>query len=164
MQETRVLSVVWEYATCLGGTKPMHHNCSLCSTAREPQLLKPVPPRAVQETPPQWEARALQLESSPHSPKLEKSPRSSEGLAQPKLNKYIYFLKSESEARYQYVSHKQIRSSEDYIQGESIHEAEFTEDIHNGSYYYLPMVDVVSMAGWGQASRSREAAESWEQD
>ena len=89
----------------------------------------------------------MQVESSRHSPKLQKSPRSHEDLAQPKLNKYIYFLKKESGDRYQYVSHKQIRSSEDCTQGESVREAAFTEDIHHGSYHYLPVADVVSMTG-----------------
>ena len=41
---------------------------SLCSRAREPQLLKPAHPRArspQQEKPPQWEARGPQLQGSP---------------------------------------------------------------------------------------------------
>ena len=48
------------------------------------RLLKPVCPRAralQQEKPPQWEASALQLQSSTCSPQLEKSPE------QPKKNK-----------------------------------------------------------------------------
>ena len=41
-----------------------------------------------QEKPPQWEAHALELESNPHPPQLEKKPvQSSEDLAQPKINK-----------------------------------------------------------------------------
>ena len=51
------------------------------------QLLKPVHPRACasqQENPPQEQAFAPQLPSSPHSPQLEKSLRSSENPVQPK--------------------------------------------------------------------------------
>ena len=55
------------------------------SRARQQQLLKPVCPRACdpkQEKPPQREIYALQLESSPHSLQLEKSPCSNKGPAQ----------------------------------------------------------------------------------
>ena len=43
--------------------------------AHEPQRLRSVHPRAFvlqREKPPQWEAHSWQLESSPHSPQLEK--------------------------------------------------------------------------------------------
>ena len=43
---------------------------------RVPHLLKPTLPTAYasqQENPPQWKARALQLENSPHMPQLEKA-------------------------------------------------------------------------------------------
>ena len=68
---TRVQSLVWEDSTCLGATKPMSHNfwspCTLepmhcnywSSYALEPVLHH-------QKKPPQWEARALQLESCLH--------------------------------------------------------------------------------------------------
>ena len=49
---------------------------SLCSRAQEPRLLKPMCPRAPppqQEKPLQWQARALQVESSPYSLELEKA-------------------------------------------------------------------------------------------
>ena len=49
---------------------------SLCSRAWEPQLLKPVHPRAhtlQKEKPPQWKAHVLRLESSPHALQLEKA-------------------------------------------------------------------------------------------
>ena len=39
-----------------------------------------------QEKSVQWEACAWQLESGPCLPQLEKSPRSNENLAQPKIN------------------------------------------------------------------------------
>ena len=42
MQGTWVWSLVWEDSTCLGATKPVSHNY----WAHEPQLLKPVHPRA----------------------------------------------------------------------------------------------------------------------
>ena len=50
---------------------------NLCSTAREPQLLKPLSPGAC----------TLQLESSPFSPKPEKSPGSNHDPAQTKIKK-----------------------------------------------------------------------------
>ena len=49
---------------------------NLCSRAQEPQLWKAMHRIACapqQEKPPQWEAHAPQLESSPCSPQLEKS-------------------------------------------------------------------------------------------
>ena len=71
MQGTRVLSLVWEYPTCHGATKPMCHNYWACV----PQLLSPHAtttearaPRAhapQQEKPLQWEARAPQRRVAP---------------------------------------------------------------------------------------------------
>ena len=52
-----------------------------------PQLLKPMRPRAhalEQERPLKGAARALQLESNPRSPQLEKGPRSNEDSAKNK--------------------------------------------------------------------------------
>ena len=49
---------------------------SLCSRAQEPQLLKSECSRAhalPQKKPPQWEAHTPYLESSAHSPQLEKT-------------------------------------------------------------------------------------------
>ena len=49
---------------------------SLCSRARELQLLKPDHPRThtlQQDKPPQWKAHVLQLETSPHPLQLEKA-------------------------------------------------------------------------------------------
>ena len=73
---------------------------SLCSRVQEPQPLSPhavVPeayvPRACapqQGRRPQWEAHMPQLESSPCSLQLEKSPRSSEDPAQPKIHKISF--------------------------------------------------------------------------
>ena len=56
MQEEWVPSLVREDSTCQGATKPVCHNW-----AQAPQQEKPL----------QWEACALQLESSPHKPQLE---------------------------------------------------------------------------------------------
>ena len=53
------------------------------------QLLKPACPRAhalQQETPSQGEVRAPQLESSPRSTQLAKSPHSNKDPVQPKIN------------------------------------------------------------------------------
>ena len=72
---------------------------TLCSSAREPQLLKLACPRACalqQEKPPQCEAGAPQLESRPCSLQPEKSLHSIKDLAQPQINTYIilkYFKK-----------------------------------------------------------------------
>ena len=61
---------------------------SLCPGAREQQLLKPACARACAPWQrPHSETLTLQLGSSPHLPQLEKSPPSSEDLAQPKINK-----------------------------------------------------------------------------
>ena len=55
-----------------------------------PQLLKLTCPRAhglQQEKPPQWEAHALQIESSPHSPQLKESPCCNEDPTLPNIKK-----------------------------------------------------------------------------
>ena len=41
MQGTRVQALAWEDPACCGATKPVPQLLSLCSRAREPQLLKP---------------------------------------------------------------------------------------------------------------------------
>ena len=93
MQETRVWSLIWEDPTCQGATKPMCHNYWAC--ALEPGSRNywaheaTAEARAPQEKPPQWEACAPQLESSPCYLQLEKSPSTSEDPAQPKINKII---------------------------------------------------------------------------
>ena len=96
-QETRVQSLVRDDSICCGATKPVYHEHWICALeARNCNLLKPMCPRACtlqQEKPPQWEAPALQLESSPCSSQQEKTPSSSEDPAQPKINKIILFLK-----------------------------------------------------------------------
>ena len=74
-------------------TYPMHQNYWACALelgssnywAHVSQLLKPEHPGALapqQEKQPQWEALALKLESSHHSPQLEKRPSTAK-------NKYI---------------------------------------------------------------------------
>ena len=74
--------MIWEDPACGGTTKPMRHQLySLCSRGQKLPQLKPECPRArdlEQEKPPQWKAHAPNLESSPHSPLLEKSQRSKE--------------------------------------------------------------------------------------
>ena len=78
MQETQIRPLIWEEPTGRWTAKRMHHTYWACaleprscnSWAHLPRLLKPVHPRACalpQEEPPQWEAQALQLESSPGS-------------------------------------------------------------------------------------------------
>ena len=84
MQEKWVWSLIREDPTCSEATKPMCHNYWTCALepgshscwAPVPQWLKPASSRACalqQEKPPQGEAQALQLESSPCSPQLEKA-------------------------------------------------------------------------------------------
>ena len=82
MQETQVRSLVWEDSTCHRATKPPC--CNYWTHALEPMsrnyqahmpLLKPAHPRACalqQEKPPQWEACAPKLETSPGLSQLEK--------------------------------------------------------------------------------------------
>ena len=66
MKGTRVWSLAQEDPTCLGAAKPIGHNYwSGTPKAHARQW----------EKPPQWEAWALQLESSPDSPQLEKAHR-----------------------------------------------------------------------------------------
>ena len=83
MQGTLVRALVREDPTCRRATKPVRHNywasvpqlLSLCSRAREPQLLSPratateastLRARAPQqEKPPQWEARTPQRRVAP---------------------------------------------------------------------------------------------------
>ena len=74
---------------------------SLCSTASNCwahmlQWLKLGLSRAYasqMERAPQWEVCALQLQSRPHSPQLEKNPCSNKDPAQPKINTCNYFSK-----------------------------------------------------------------------
>ena len=82
IQETQVWSLVWEDSTCHRATKPPC--CNYWTHALEPMsrnyqahmpLLKPAHPTACalqQEKPPQWEARAPKLETSPGLSQLEK--------------------------------------------------------------------------------------------
>ena len=76
----------------IGAAKPVRHNYgSLWSLALQPQMLRPMCPRAhalQRKKPPQWAARPPQLESSPQLPPLEKSLRSNKDTAmQKKKNK-----------------------------------------------------------------------------
>ena len=73
-------------------TEPTYHSY----WAHVPQLLSPRTttteahaPRACALKPLQWEGPEPQLQGSPHSLQLEKSPRSNKDPAQSKINKYI---------------------------------------------------------------------------
>ena len=73
MQGSRIWSLIWKDPTFYRTTKLM----CLCSRAQELQWLKPTYPRAhtlQQEKPPQWEACAAQLASSPDSQQPRPSP------------------------------------------------------------------------------------------
>ena len=95
MQETQVRSLIQEDPTCGRATKPMCHNYWACAPEPEnhnywvcsQQLLKLAPPRACAPQQEQWEAYVPQLDSSPGSPPLEKSPRSNKDPTKPKINK-----------------------------------------------------------------------------
>ena len=83
MQGTQVRSLVLEDPTCLGATKPVCHcwvlalepgSCNYWALVQQP--LKPEHSRVCapqQEKPPQWEARAPPLESTPRFLKLGKA-------------------------------------------------------------------------------------------
>ena len=101
MQETRVWSLAWEDSTYTEATKPVSHNYWACapeprspeSPRRETTTERALQSHALQpETPPQGEACAPKLERTP-APQPEKSPRSSEDPAQPRIKT---FLKNES--------------------------------------------------------------------
>ena len=95
MQETWVRSLIWDDPTCHGATKLTHHNYE--ARALEPRshnswahvwhcsptALEPVLHNQKSHS----NKPALQLEGSPCSPQLEKSLRSNEDPAQPKINK-----------------------------------------------------------------------------
>ena len=72
MQETWVQSLIQEDPTCHEANNPVHHNYR----AYVPQLLSSCAHGLQQEKPLQWEAHAVQLESSSHSLQLESSSRS----------------------------------------------------------------------------------------
>ena len=94
MQETWVRSLIQEDPTCCR-PEPVRHNCWACALALRLRLLKPwcLGARAPQrEGPPQWDAWALQLDSSLRSSQLEKSPCSRDP-AQPKIKTENYILK-----------------------------------------------------------------------
>ena len=79
VQGTWVRSLVQEYPTCCGVTKPVHHNYWSCAQS----------PCSATKKPPQGEVHTPQLERSLHLPQLEKSPSSDEDPAQPKISKQI---------------------------------------------------------------------------
>ena len=83
MQGTRVWALVWEDPTCLGATKPMHHNYWACTLeltrhnywAHVSQLLKTahLEPMLRNKRSHLNEKAAHRNESSPCSPQLEKA-------------------------------------------------------------------------------------------
>ena len=81
-ESTQFQSLIEKNPTCQGATKPMHHSYWDCAPepgscnywAHLQKIRLPVLPRAhdpQQQKPPQWEARALQVKSSPRSPQVE---------------------------------------------------------------------------------------------
>ena len=68
MQETRVCFLIWEDPTYPGATKPKHHHYQAWALDLGAATTETYFPKACalpHEEPPQWESRALQLESSP---------------------------------------------------------------------------------------------------
>ena len=106
MQETQVRSLIQEDPTCGRATKPMCHNYWACAPEPEnhnywvcsQQLLKLAPPRACAPQQEQWEAYVPQLDSSPGSPPLEKSPRSNKDPTKTKINKQHCLKKKKKKA------------------------------------------------------------------
>ena len=92
MQGTSVPSLVWEGPTCCGAAKPVCHKYWACVL----QIVEPMCPRAhcwaplQQEKPPQWEAWAPQLESSPGLPQTEKAHVQQWRPRQLKVNNYFF--------------------------------------------------------------------------
>ena len=85
----QVRSLVQEDPTCLSNWAHVPQLLSLRSRAGKPQLLKPARPRAhtrQEEKPPQWEAQAPQLGSSPCLLQLQKSLHSNEDPIQSEIN------------------------------------------------------------------------------
>ena len=86
----QVPSLIRDDPTCLRATKAIAPQLlSLCSRAREPQLLKSAHPRACvpqQEKPLQWEACVSRLDSGPRSLQLEQSLHSNEDPTHPEIN------------------------------------------------------------------------------
>ena len=80
-------------SSCHRATKPMCHNCWACACVLEPGKCNTWSPSALRacalqpEKPWQWVPHATQLESSRHSPQLEKVLCSNRAPAQPKINK-----------------------------------------------------------------------------
>ena len=81
VQETWVQSLTQEDPTCCRATKPMHHSYWAC--ALEP---------TIHEKPQQWEAHALQLESTPCFPQLEKAFTQQGRPGKAKINKQFFFF------------------------------------------------------------------------
>ena len=83
VQETQVLSLVWEYSTCHGAAKLVGHTYCFCMPQLQLlkptyplQLLKPIYPRGhalQQEKAPTMRSPWTAKESSPRSPQLEKA-------------------------------------------------------------------------------------------
>ena len=109
VQGTQVQSLIQKDPTCCGAAKPMYHNYWACAleptnhnySSPAPQPLEPMHPtsRAPQEEkPPQWEAWESQLESSPCSQQLQKSPHNNKNLCGPHTNhrQWINTLKNKS--------------------------------------------------------------------
>ena len=90
VQKTWVQSLILEDSTCIGATKPVHHNSWACGLEPWVTITEACAPRVhalQQEKPPQWAACAPQLESSPSSPKLEKLVPSNKDVAQPEMKR-----------------------------------------------------------------------------
>ena len=103
VQETWVWFLGWKNPTCHRATKPVHYNYSACALATRGQnywvhvpqdrslcALEPVLSSKVSPRSEKYAHHIKRVASC--SPQLERSPRSHENLAQPKINKYIYYF------------------------------------------------------------------------
>ena len=113
-----VWSLTQEDPTCCGATQPVCCNFWACALgSRSPNHWSPHMPEPVpcnKRSHSKWEARELQLESSPCSPQLFHmlefvwdwgSTHSNEETAQPKINKYIKLKKGKKDYPSQYREH-----------------------------------------------------------
>ena len=99
MQGTRVRALVREDPTCHGTTKSVCHNdwaCALEPTSHNYWAHVPRACAPQQETPPQWEARALQRRVDPARRNWRKHERSNEHPMQPKIKIKKFIKKKKS--------------------------------------------------------------------
>ena len=101
VQETRIWFLIREDPNTVEQLSSWATTIEPCSRAHMLQLLKPSLPGAPapQEKPSQWEALALQLESSPCSPQVRKSLSSNKDATQPEIHTILKRVQGEGDAQ-----------------------------------------------------------------